>query len=140
MKDKYFIDTNVFVYSFDQKDDDKRRKSNELIKNALLNHNGCISSQVIQEFINVATRKFISPMSIQDCEKYLKNVLSPLCQVFTSLELYHKALDIMERWQFSLYDSLIIAASLQADCKFLYSEDLQHKQKIQSLTIVNPFL
>ena len=140
MKDEYFLDTTIFVYSFAQQDTKKREKSNELIKAALLNNSGCISSQVIQEFMNVSTRKFTVPMSIQDCEKYLKNVLSPLCQVFTSLDLYYKALDIMERWQFSFYDSLIIAASFQADCQILYSEDLQHNQKIQSLTIINPFL
>ena len=140
MKDKFFIDTNVFVYSFDKQNDKKRKKANELIKTALLNHGGCISSQVIQEFMNVATKKFDMPMSIPDCEKYLKNVLSPICHVFTSLELYYKSLDVMERWQYSFYDSLIIAAALQAECKILYSEDLQHNQKIQYLTIINPFL
>lgn len=139
MKDKFFIDTNVFVYSFDTSDQTKQQKANELIKKALQDHVGIISSQVVQEFINVSTRKFSTPMSIQDSEKYLKQVLSPLCQVFTSIDLYFKALDVMDRWQFSFYDSLIISAALQADCQTLYSEDLQHNQKIQNLTIVNPF-
>lgn len=140
MKDKYFIDTNIFIYAFDTDSPEKRNKANQIIKSALFNHKGCISSQVIQEFINVATKKFKTPMSIQDCEKYLKDVLSSLCKVFTNLELYFRALDIMERWKFSFYDSLIIAAALQVDCNILYSEDLQHNQKIQSLTIINPFL
>lgn len=140
MKDKYFVDTNIFVYSFDTQNDNKRQIANELIKTAVLDHRGCISSQVIQEFINVATKKFDTPMSITDCEKYLKNILSPICRVFTSLELYYKALDVMARWQYSFYDSLIIAAALKAECKILYSEDLQHNQKIQDLTIINPFL
>lgn len=139
MKDKFFIDTNVFVYSFDTSNQTKQQKANELIKKALHDHVGIISSQVVQEFINVSTRKFSTPMSIQDSEKYLKQVLSPLCQVFTSIDLYFKALDVMDRWQFSFYDSLIISAALQADCQTLYSEDLQHNQKIQTLTIVNPF-
>lgn len=139
MKDKFFIDTNVFVYSFDTSNQTKQQKANELIKKALQDHVGIISSQVVQEFINVSTRKFSTPMSIQDSEKYLKQVLSPLCQVFTSIDLYFKALDVMDRWQFSFYDSLIISAALQADCQTLYSEDLQHNQKIQTLTIVNPF-
>jgi len=46
----------------------------------------------------------------------------------------------MNKWQFSFYDSLIIAAALQAKCNVLYSEDLQHNQKVHSLTILNPFL
>ena len=140
MKDKFFIDTNIFVYSFDPNDDKKRQIANQIIRSALLDNQGCISSQVIQEFINVATKKFVSPMSVNDCEKYLKNVLSPICRVFTNIELFFKALDVMERWKFSFYDSLIIAATILADCNILYSEDLQHQQKIQSIKILNPFV
>jgi predicted nucleic acid-binding protein len=139
MKDKYFIDTNIFIYAFDA-EPQKREKANSLIKTALLEHKGCISSQVIQEFINVSTKKFIVPLSIKDCEKYLKSVLLPLCEIYANYDLYHRALDIMERWHYSFYDSLIIAAALQTDCAVLYSEDLQHQQKIQSLTLINPFI
>ena len=109
MNDKYFIDTNIFIYSFDRSEPIKREKANNLIKLALVENKGCISYQVIQEFINVSTRKFTVPLSIIDCKRYLDNVLSPLCAIFTSIDLYHRALDIMERWRFSFYDSLIIA-------------------------------
>lgn len=98
-----------------------------------------ISSQVVQEFVSVATRKFSVPLSLQDCRKYLDTVLSGLCRVFTSIDLYRQALDIMERWGYGHYDSLIIAGALQADCEVLYSEDLHHNHKIHGLTIVNPF-
>ena len=47
---------------------------------------------------------------------------------------------ILERWQFSFYDSLIISAALQLNCKILYTEDLQHHQKIQDLNIYDPFI
>ncbi len=139
MSDKFFIDTNIFVYTFESAEHAKRQKANELIKSAFKNKNGCISSQVVQEFMNVATRKFAVPLSTTDCEKYLKLILSPLCQVFVSIELYSRALDVLERWRFSFYDSLIVAAALQADCRYLYSEDLQHNQKIESMTVINPF-
>ena len=139
MKDKFFIDTNIFVYTFDKSNAAKRMKADKLVKKALVHNNGCISYQVIQEFLNVATRKFTVPLSTQDAEKYLDHVLSPLCRIFSSIDLYHHALDIKERWQFSFYDSLIIAAARAADCNILYSEDLQHNQKIESLTIINPF-
>ena len=93
----------------------------------------------MQEFINVAAKKFEAAFTIEDCRKYLDTVLSGLCRVFTSIELYQHALDIMERWGYSYYDSLIIAAALQADCEILYSEDLHHNQKIRGLTIIDPF-
>ena len=140
MNGKYFIDTNIFVYTFDNSNKTKQRMSKELVANALENSTGIISYQVIQEFINVSTKKFESPLSISDCQRYLNVILEPLCEVFSGIELYHQALDIMERWQYSFYDSLIISAALKSDCKILYSEDLQHDQKIQNLSIINPFV
>ncbi len=140
MKDKYFIDTNIFVYAFDKTDKEKQQTANVVIKKAISEHAGCISFQVIQEFIHVSTQKFELPLTITDCQKYLNAVLSPLCEVFSSLELYQRSLDILERWRFSFYDSLIITAALQAKCNILYSEDLQHNQKIESITICNPFV
>lgn len=140
MRDKYFIDTNIFVYSFNSEDNNKRRISLELISGALTNHNGCISYQVVQEFLNVARRRFVKPLSIPDCQRYLGSVLEPLCEVYASGGLYYQVLEISERWQYSFYDSLIIVAAINAECSLLYSEDFQPGQKIQNITIVNPFL
>jgi len=140
MNGKYFIDTNIFVYTFDNSDKNKQNRSKEIITDALENSTGIISYQVIQEFINVSTKKFKSPLSNSDCQRYLNVILEPLCEVFSGIELFHQALDIMERWQYSFYDSLIISAALKADCNILYSEDLQHDQKVQNLAIINPFI
>ncbi len=140
MNDKYFLDTNIFIYSFDHSDSTKRDKAQHLISDALSQSKGIISYQVVQEFLNVALKKFIKPLNIRDCEKYLTVVLEPLCQVYSSIDLYHKALEISERWQFSFYDSLIISAALQSQCPILYTEDLRHGQKIFDLEIINPFI
>ena len=139
MKDKYFIDTNIFVYSFDKKSRKKKKISYDIIQVALEDNSGCISSQVIQEFLNVSSKKFDPPLLIQDSIKYLNSVLVPLCEIYTSADLYIKTLEIYEKWKYSFYDSMIITAALRTDCSTLYSEDLQHGQKIQSLTILNPF-
>jgi len=140
MNGKYFIDTNIFVYSFDKTTPDKNSIAKKIISDALEHSKGLISFQVVQEFLNVALRKFQKPLTFPDCDKYLGLVLEPLCDVFPDIELYHHALGIMERWQYSFYDSLIISAAIKADCSILYSEDLKHDQKIENLTIVNPFL
>jgi predicted nucleic acid-binding protein len=140
MKDKYFLDTNIFVYSFNSGEKNKQKVSLELISNALDKQIGCISYQVVQEFLNVATRKFVKPLSIPDCRRYLNSVFDPLCVVYPSIELYNQALEISERWQYSFYDSLIITAAINSECSTLYTEDLHHGQKIKNLTIVNPFL
>lgn len=140
MKDKFFIDTNIFVYSFDSNSPDKQKISRDSIKKALRDQDGCISSQVIQEFINVSSKKFDPALSSDDLLKYLNTVLAPLCEIFTSIELYRNTIEISERWKYSFYDSMIITAAIQTNCSVLYSEDLQHNQKVQSLTIVNPFI
>jgi predicted nucleic acid-binding protein len=67
-------------------------------------------------------------------------MLFTLCQVFPTEEFYIQALEIKNRWRFSFYDSLIISAALEAKCNILYSEDLQHNQKVGELTIINPYL
>ena len=135
----YFLDTNILVYAFDTSQPRKQKICRDLVRNALNNGVGCVSYQVIQEFLNVATRKFAKPLSISDSQNYLTNVLEPLCEVFSSIGLYHQALEISSRWQFSFYDSLIIAAALSAQCNILYTEDLQHDQEIENLKILNPF-
>lgn len=61
MNGKHFLDTNIFVYSFDGSARHKRGKSRELIATGLRTHQGIISTQVLQEFLNVATRKFVIP-------------------------------------------------------------------------------
>jgi len=55
-------------------------------------------------------------------------------------DLYHRSLEITERWQLSFYDSLIISAAVKSECSIIYTEDLQHGQKIFELEIVNPFM
>ena len=140
MNGKYFIDTNIFIYSFDTTNPTKQQTAKKLINKALYEFSGCISYQVIQEFLNVATQKFDTPLSSTDCQKYLASVLDPLCEIFSSIELYHDALEIAEGWKYSFYDSLIISAALRASCNILYTEDLQSGQIIKDLTITNPFI
>jgi predicted nucleic acid-binding protein len=140
MNDKFFLDTNILVYSFDWSAPVKQKIAQELIRRALSQQAGCISYQVIQEFLNVATRKFAIPLSFQHCEQYLHDVLQPLCEIYPGIDFYSHALQNAERWKYSLYDSSIITAAMHAGCKQLLSEDLQHGQVIDALTIMNPFL
>ena len=69
MKGKYFIDTNIFVYTFDSSNREKQKLSKEIVAQALENSTGIISYQVIQEFLNVSTKKFKSPLTIADCQR-----------------------------------------------------------------------
>ena len=139
MSVEFFLDTNILVYTFDSKHNDKRERARSLVEDALQRNAGVISYQVVQEFLNLATRKFALPMTPDAARDYLKVVLEPLCVVFPSIALYQRAIDLNERWRYDFYDSLIIGSALEAGCSILYSEDLQNQQKIESLTVVDPF-
>ena len=135
-----FIDSNVFVYLFDETDDRKRGMAERIVEAGLQANSASISYQVVQETLNVITGpKLATPMSVEDAGSFMEEVLAPLWRVSPSPALYQKALDVRSRYRYSFYDSLIIAAALEAGCTRLYSEDMQHGQKIERLTIQNPF-
>ena len=140
MSDRFFLDTNIFVYSFDQSSAAKARKATELIREALTTQKGVISYQVVQEFFNVALRRFSQPMQTADAEQYLSTVFRPLLGVHSSQALYAEALHLHAQSGLSWYDSLIVSAAIQARCDLLFTEDLQHGQRLGSLQVRNPFL
>jgi len=134
-----FIDTNVFVYLFDENDERKRIKAKEIVRTALETRSARISHQVVQETLNVVTRKLPTPMTAEQAKQFLEQVLMPLWQIMPSQTLYRRGLDIQGRFGFSFYDSLIVAAALESGATRLYSEDMQDGQQIGGLTIENPF-
>ncbi|HEY6337106.1 MAG TPA: PIN domain-containing protein [Candidatus Sulfotelmatobacter sp.] len=139
MSARFFLDTNVFVYSFDAKAPAKAKKAAQLILQAADTGEGIISYQVVQEFFNVALRRFTQPMTVAEAEQYLITVLRPLWAVHSSPAIYFAALRIAEKHRLPWYDSLIVAAALEGQCEKLYSEDFHHGGTIEGLRIENPF-
>ena len=139
MSAESFIDTNIFIYQLERLDARKAGIADELIEHGIATQTACISFQVIQECINAAIRKAKLPLTEDEMRKYMEDVLVPLYSVQSSIRLYQASLDIRYRYRFSFYDSLIVAAALEAGCKSLFSEDLQDGQQIEGLTITNPF-
>ena len=139
MSARDFLDTNVFVYQLERLDTRKAAISENLIRRGIEEGTACISFQVVQECLNTALRKAEIPLTEANLRGYLESVLRPLVRVQSSLLLYHSSLEIHARYGFSYYDSLIVAAALEAGCTRLYTEDLQHGQQIQQLTIIDPF-
>ena len=127
-----FFDTSVLLYLLSS----DAAKSDRV--EALLADRGTISVQVLNEFAAVAIRKLKMPLP--EVREVLDTIRA-VCDVETvTIETHDRALAIVERYGFSLYDSLLIAAALIADCRVLYSEDLQHGQLIdRQLRVVNPF-
>ena len=130
--ERIFLDSNVMIYAYFKQDEKKQRISKQLIS-----QNAIISTQVLQELTNTLHRKMGVDYSI--VRSILKECLKN-CDLNTNTsDTVFFALDIAERYSFSFYDSLIVAAALESRCTTLYSEDMQHSQYIENLTIKNPF-
>lgn len=140
MNGRFFLDTNVFVYSFDASAPAKARRATDLIRRAVATGKGVVSFQVVQEFFNVALRRFAQPMTLADAEQYLAAVFRPLMAIHSSQALYAEALRLNERYRLSWYDALIVAAAIEGQSTLLLSEDLQDGQRFDSLRVQNPFL
>ena len=127
-----FFDTSVLLYLLSA-DEAKSARAE-----AVLAEGGTISVQVLNEFASVALRKLDMPLvDVREVLATLRSVtrVEPLTE-----ETHDRAIAIVERHGFSVFDSLIIAAALMSGCRRLYSEDLQHNQVIdRQLRIVNPF-
>ncbi len=137
---RFFLDTNIFLYTFDATSEIQNAKARELVEIALTTGLGVVSHQVVQEFLNVATSKFTVPLSPADCRSYLEHILVPLWRVWPNPALYLRALEVQEQSGYGFYDSLIVAAALVAGCRTLYTQDLQHGRRFDFLMVVDPFL
>jgi predicted nucleic acid-binding protein len=132
-----FLDSNVIIYAYADRDG-RSDIASRLVRESVRT-GACISFQVVQEVLNVLTRNVIGPGAEEGVRVVLEEILTPMWRVMPSTELYIRAVEVRARYRYSFYDSLIIAAALEAGCTRLYSEDLQHGQRIDRLTIVNPF-
>ena len=140
MSAQFFVDTNLFIYQLEALDEGKFETADRIIRRGIEDKNACISFQVVQECLNTALRKAEVPLTTDQMRSYMEAVLKPLYRVPATIALYHRALDVQARYRYGFYDSLIVAAALDAGCTRLYSEDLQDGQQIESLTIENPFV
>lgn len=139
MSARFFLDTNVFVYTFDTEARAKAKRAVQLVRQAVDTGQGIISYQVVQEFFNVALRRFAEPLTVAEAEQYLVTVFRPLLAVHSSPVLYQEALRVSGKYRLGWYDSVIVAAALEGNCETLFSEDLQHGQTIEGLRVENPF-
>ena len=135
---KIFLDSNILVYFVDEHDSKKQKIAEKLIKNSVEMKTGVLSTQSLQEFYSVVTRKSLcSKEQAKTIVEKFKNTL-PITQISVSHIL--KAIDISIQTQFSFWDSLIISAAHSSGCVIVYSEDMNHNQLVNGVKIINPFI
>lgn len=126
-----FFDSNVLLYLLSG-DAAKADHAEHLLAGR-----GVIGVQVLNEVAAVAAGKFA--MEIAEIRAVLAAIRAACSVKPLDVETHELGLEIAERNRYSIYDSMLLAAAIRAGCSIFYSEDLQHGQTIDSLTIVNPF-
>jgi predicted nucleic acid-binding protein len=134
MSDKITLDSNILIYAFANNDDFRKNIAKDIITRCNI-----ISLQAINETAYVLLRKFKLP------QEQLEQVVHFLKEQFIVSSLTTNTLDqaliVCKKYNFSFWDSMMIAAALDNHCSIIYTEDMSHNQLIENrLRIINPFI
>lgn len=132
-----FLDTNVLLYAFDDRQADKQAVARRMIEDLGRRRAAALSTQVLIELFHNLTRKF------NVTRKTASLMVSAFCEwqvVESDTHLVLRAMARATEHQMSIWDAMIVEAALRCGADTLYSEDMQHGQRMGSLTIVNPFV
>ena len=136
MSVRSFLDTNVLVCTDDADAPRKKETALDLVESAGIGGWGVVSTQVLQEYFAVATRKLEVPVNIARAKV---EIFGRLDLAVVEMSTILGAIDVHRLHGVSFWDGLIIQAARSAGCRILYSEDLQHGRRFDGLEVVNPF-
>ena len=135
---KVFFDTNILVHLFDAGAPAKQRQARSLLDRHTRSGETLLSTQVLQEFYVAVTRKLATVVEPDLAYEAVKELaVMPTVRVDTPLIL--SAIQLSRQHRLSFWDALIIRSALEGGASKLYSEDLQHAQRFETLTVENPF-
>jgi len=136
-----FVDTNILVYAHNRRDGHRYAIARDLITRLTEDGTGELSIQVLQEWVNIVTRRVPVPLTLDEAARVIRDfdkagwlIISPRVDDVVA------ALNTMQRWQLSWWDALIITAAQVADAGVLWTEDLNHGQHVGQLVVQNPFV
>lgn len=133
MSDKVFLDTNILLYLLSA-DPIKAGKAEDVIASG-----GIISVQVLNEFASVASKKLQMPF--EEIQEILTQIRTICAVEPITIDTHDCGIQLAMQYRLSIYDAMIVAAALLANCTTLYSEDMQHGQVIDNQLIIrNPFV
>ena len=133
-----FFDTNILVYAATNQDERKSRIAREVVAHSIkVNHDGCISTQVLSEFANVMMGKLHHDReSVDGFIDYFRELLAS----DVTIDLVRRAVAVKEEYGIQFYDALIVATASKLNCQEIVSEDLNPGQTYCGMAVVNPFL
>lgn len=132
-----FFDTNVLLYCTDATDEPRQAQARTLVAHFGSTGEATISTQVLIELFNVLTRKKKMPAATA---RDLALAYAAWPVINSDLTLVNAAIQRSVQNRLSIFDAMVVEAALRAQAHTLYSEDMQHGQRFDTLTVVNPFL
>lgn len=135
---RFFVDTNLFVYFRDSTEAKKQRLAADWVRYLAENRNGRTSAQVLNEFYVTVTQRLKPGMTRADAWEDV-TALMVWNPISIDLGVLHRAKEVQTRYQFSWWDSLVVASAINTQCDFLLTEDLSEGQTIDGVRVINPF-
>lgn len=133
-----FVDTNVLVYARDASEAVKQPQAQAWMRHLWQERSGRLSFEVLNEFYVTVTDKLAPGLGRSEARKEV-GVLLAWRPIPTDRRVLEGAWNLQDRYQLSWWNSLIIASARAAGCRYLLTEDLQHQQVLEGLTVLNPF-
>jgi predicted nucleic acid-binding protein len=134
-----FVDTNVLLATYDERDLARQAKAREWVTWCWQTRSGRISTQVLNELYNNAITRFRATVTVQKARTQVRRLRlwqPPHLDTYT----VDGAWDLQDRYPLSYWDALIVSSAHQQGCGYLLSEDLQHDQLIDAVRVINPFV
>lgn len=135
MSDKFFVDSNIWLYAFMDTTSSKQEKAMQLIDN----NDIVLSTQVVNEVCANLLRK--ASYTEPEIQQTIENFQARYSIFIVTTDIIRQASVLRTSYRLSYWDSVVIATAMSAKCTIVYSEDMQNGQRIDNLlTIKNPFI
>lgn len=133
-----FLDTNILVYVYDNRDPQKQFTAGEVLREGLRTGTSYISAQVLGEFFSAVTGRIANRLSPLEAEEAV-SMLCNLPVVELDAAMVRRSIFSLQRYRISYWDALIVSAAERAGCSRILSEDLNPGQSYHGILAVNPF-
>jgi len=134
-----FVDTNILVYAHDTTAGAKHQMAKALLEDLWRTRDGCLSTQILQEFYVAITRKVAQPLARDVALQHLTDLATWRIHVPQVDDLL-RAVGLQGRHNVSFWDAMILRSAAQMHCTLLLTEDLNHGQNYGEVRALNPFL
>ena len=138
MTGPFFVDTHILVYARDESESEKQPQARQWLEFLWKTHQGRISTQVLQEYYQVVTRRLRPGLQRDIAREDIRDLMS-WRPIAVDRQVMEQAWAAEDRFQLSWRDALTVGAARQLRCRYLLTEDLQDNQDLNGLTIVDPF-